>query len=38
MLPSDFDIFSPASRSIPLCIQSCAKPWPSERDCATSFS
>ena len=38
MLPIDFDIFSPASCSIPLCIQSCANSWPSERDCATSFS
>ena len=38
MLPSDFDIFSPASRSIPLCIHIRANSRPAERDCATSFS
>ena len=38
MLPSDFDIFSPASRSSPLCAQICAKGRPIEHDCAISFS
>ena len=36
--PTDFDIFSPVKRSIPLCAQICANGWPSARDCATSFS
>ncbi len=38
MFPVDFDIFSPVKRSIPLCAQTWAKGWPSERDCASSFS
>ena len=38
MLPSDFDIFSPISCSIPLCIQSVANSSPAPRDCAISFS
>ena len=37
-LPSDFDIFSPVKRSMPLCIQIFANSCPSARDCATSFS
>ena len=37
-MPSDFDIFSPAIRSIPLCIQIRANSRPAERDWATSFS
>ena len=37
-LPSDFDIFSPVKRSIPLCIQMRAKGWPAASDCARSFS
>ena len=38
MLPSDFDIFSPVSWSIPLCIHICANSLPAPRDCAISFS
>ena len=38
MLPSDLDIFSPVSRSIPLCIQTRAKRSPAASDCARSFS
>ena len=37
-LPSDFDIFSPVNRSIPLCIQTRANPRPAAHDCARSFS
>jgi len=37
-LPTDFDIFSPVNRSIPLCAQIWANGCPSARDCATSFS
>ena len=37
-LPTDFDIFSPVKRSIPLCVQIRANSWPSARDCASSFS
>ena len=38
MLPIDFDIFSPVSSSIPLCIQTRANSRPAARDCANSFS
>src|SRR5581483_4244295 len=38
MLPTDFDIFSPVKRSIPLCAQIRANGCPSARDWASSFS
>ena len=38
MFPSDFDIFSPVSRSMPLCIHTRAKRSPAASDCARSFS
>ena len=36
--PTDFDIFSPVKRSMPLCIQIFANALPRARDCASSFS
>ena len=37
-LPSDFDIFSSFSSSMPLCTQTRANSWPRLLDCASSFS
>ena len=38
IFPSDFDIFSPVSCSIPLCIHMRANSLPAPRDWASSFS
>ena len=38
MFPTDFDIFSPLSRSMPLCAHTCANGRPPASDCAISFS